>query len=325
MQLLGQLSDLKQAAPDLAAVEQRMKETVWSPVSFVENLGSYALSGKGKLLRPLLVMLSSSFYPADQDAVLDTAAAVELIHTASLVHDDIVDGAVLRRGQATLHKRSGSRAAVLVGDYLLAKALGLLNLHKQYSLTSVMSRVIALMCEGELEQINGAFNLEKTEEEYFRYVWKKTGCLLGASCEAGGVLSKAPANQVMLLRDFGEQLGCVFQIVDDILDFTGDPGKLGKLVGGDLVNGNYTLPVVYLLQHDTYRTRAEALLADQNITGREVQKLTVMLHDSGALENAHVRVKERVIQAKQNLGLLPECNAKVLMSDLVDQIAGRLM
>ncbi len=318
--------------PDMQEVGEVIRDSLQYPAGPLQEMVDHLLQSDGKKLRPLLVMLSTGLFPRTsspvcRDAMLQTAAAVELIHTASLVHDDIIDGAAQRRGNATLHRRWDDRSATLVGDHLLCRAFNLVSdLEQNAALLPLMARSVYLMCRGEVRQLSKSFDWEISEQEYFRCNYLKTSQFLAVCCEAGGQVALASSTQLKALREYGFNLGQAFQIVDDILDYTEDPDLLGKPVGSDLQQGVVTLPLIYALRkHERYR----ALL--KTVTSRRVslrpalqQQLRKIVYNSGALHYASAKARQAGTAARGALQELPSAPSRQVLDRMVEAVTGRI-
>lgn len=231
---------------DLQAVGERLLTQLDDPVA---QRAAYLVVAGGKRLRPALVLLSGLGGRApERSALIDAAAAVEMIHTATLIHDDIIDQSRTRRHQPTLHRRWGAERALLTGDYLYATAFTLLAGLRQPAPMRIMADVCQQLSRGELLEVEARFRLDLTEREYLDIIQEKTAALIGGCCRIGGSLSGATGQTLERLGEFGLNLGMAFQIVDDCLDLTGDPRRLGKSIHADLDKGALSLPVIFLTQ-----------------------------------------------------------------------------
>lgn len=231
---------------DLGAVESILTENTASEYSFVDMAVQHVVEGGGKRLRPILVLLSARAcgYVGSDAHIL--AAVVELIHVASLVHDDVLDEAAIRRGRETLQTKWGNKVAVLVGDYLHARVLSMLVSRKSDDpAMDILADTTQAMCEGEVIHAYKSGDFEISEEEYLKIIRFKTGKLITASCTLGANLGTDDKKQINAITEYGEQIGIAFQIVDDILDFVEAPEKLGKNAYGDLREGKLTFPIIY--------------------------------------------------------------------------------
>jgi octaprenyl-diphosphate synthase len=230
---------------DLQKVETRLQEVLNSQDKSVAKIGRYLLRSRGKRLRPALTLLSSRMGKTKRSQAIDLAASIELVHTATLVHDDVIDNATLRRKQPALNVKFGPDMAILFGDFLFSKSFKLLSALKIPKITSVLLQATNTVCRGEMQQLNKVFR-PVGENEYIKVVARKTAALFSASAEAGGILGDVSNKKMRALQKYGHNLGISFQIVDDCLDFIGDEKKTGKTGRLDAKSGKMTLPVIHL-------------------------------------------------------------------------------
>src|SRR5207344_3311781 len=235
---------------DLEAVEREFVRHIQSRVALIPEMGRYIQKSGGKRVRPAVLLMAARLAGYTGDRAVLYAAVVEFIHTATLVHDDIIDDADLRRGRAAVHSRWGNDITVLLGDYLYIKSMALALTHDTLDLVRVLCDVTLQMIEGELYQLTKNGDADITEDDHFDIIRRKTAYLFGGCAEIGGMLGKVGAEREQALREYGFSLGIAFQLVDDLLDVTGDAEALGKPVGGDLREGKMTLPLIHLLQQD---------------------------------------------------------------------------
>lgn len=323
--------------PGMRQVDEAIREALNLSLTGdrLREMLDYLISGPGKKVRPLLVLLSAALFndpsrgagefmlPA---AAVNAAAAAELIHTASLIHDDIVDRASLRRGRQALHQRWGGQAAVLAGDFLLAKAFKLLaDLEQSSRLLPLMARSVSLMCRGESCQLARLYDYSISEEEYLRFNYLKTSNFLAACCEAGGLLSgREDCHELRALRRYGCQLGQAFQIVDDILDFTPSPEKLGKPVGADLRQGVVTLPLIFFLRgRRRFREIFEGIRNRQELPAAFAEQLAEAVRGSGALEQAYRRALKSKQAALEALKQFPASGSRRMMWQMAEAVTAR--
>ncbi len=240
----------------LAQVEQECRRHLRSEVGVIDELGQYIADGGGKRVRPILLLLSSQLcgYKGDRDVMF--ASVFEFIHTATLVHDDVIDEAELRRGRGSLNARWGNGLTVLLGDYLYIKSMNMALAADDLEIIRILAQITLKMIEGELIADRRRSDIEVTEEEHLEIIRRKTACLFAGCGRVAGVLSQAPPGKVQALSDYGMNLGMAFQIVDDLLDFTAMESVLGKPVASDLREGKLTLPLIYLLQKNDPGERA---------------------------------------------------------------------
>lgn len=260
----------------------------------------HLLVAGGKHLRPLLVVLSAEAVRSTgagaapthagptEEALYDVAAAVEMIHVASLIHDDIIDEAATRRSVPSVNARWDAHTAVLAGDYLFASAFGVLARYAHLGMAELMTGAIRQMCQGEILQREQAFNPDLTEEEYVDRVRGKTAALLAAACEAGARLSGADPVRAGALREYGLALGLAFQVIDDVLDLDGEDEALGKATGSDLRQGVVTLPVIHLLAEPRWKERFSPLIRRRTIGQELAEEIRLAARESGATERARL-------------------------------------
>lgn len=232
----------------LDQVRDRLQELLITGNPDIDQVMNYLLEGDGKMLRPRLVYAVSSLHSHDEAVVRDIAAALELIHMASLVHDDIIDQAETRRNRPSLNQRWGNQASLLTGDYLFATAFKLINQHQLCEVMSDVTSTIQMMCSGEIKQMGMLYNIEVTEADYYDRILSKTACLFASCCRSASYAINLPPRETALLNQYGLCLGFAYQIIDDVLDFVADSQVLGKPAASDLTQGNITLPVILALQ-----------------------------------------------------------------------------
>ena len=308
---------------DLERVERKMREVSRIEYEQMRVILDYLLSGGGKRLRPALVLLSSKFYPADADKITSLAAAVETLHTATLVHDDLIDNAFLRRGNPTLNALWNSAATVLTGDYLFAQAAAFAAETKCVRVISIFAQTLMSICSGELNQIFGSDGRQPTREYYYQRIYSKTASLFAASAEAGALLGEAPQTEAQALRDYGYNLGMAFQIVDDILDFAGNEGDLGKPIGSDLRQGIITLPTICFLEANPGDETLTKVLSSRDEGDDEVRAAVEMIKESGAIESSITEARRFAAGSRDALSILPHNEYRQAMLDLVDFVMER--
>lgn len=279
-------------------VNKRLQEVLYCGTAEVDHILNYLVENGGKMLRPRMVYLCGAIYPNDENRLIDIAVAVELIHLASLVHDDIIDNSELRRGKPSLNQRWGSQVSVLTGDYLFAAAFNLISQCNSVAVMENLTNTIKVMCSGEIKQLGMLFDLNLREEDYFDKTYGKTACLFASSCAVGAILGKAPAKQIRMLEQFGLYLGYAYQIIDDVLDFVSDSELLGKPVASDLSQGNITLPVILALKDHRQGEKLRNILQNGISAPGKLNQVQKILEESGALEES-IRLSRQYL----NLGL----------------------
>ncbi len=284
---------------DLTAVRQRMLAQLEDPV--VRKV-VYLVTAGGKRLRPALVFLAAQAGASpDRAALIDTATAVELIHTATLIHDDIIDQSPLRRAQPTFHMRWGTERAVLMGDYLYATAFTLLARAGSTEVLRVMSDVCRQLCRGELREVEARYRLDLTEAEYFDIIRDKTASLISGCCRSGALLGGCAPEAVERLTQFGINFGLAFQIIDDCLDLTGDQRQLGKSILTDLDKGCLSLPIIYLTRRLRPRERGRlfAPLRTHATDPAFLARVARAAQETGAVDQARERAGALMTEAQE--------------------------
>ncbi len=296
---------LRPVQEGLEAVSQRMLSLLTDPVA---RKVVYLVTGGGKRLRPALVLLTGASGPSPRrEALIDTATAVELIHTATLIHDDIIDESQLRRSQPAFHERWGTERAVLMGDYLYATAFALLSQLDEPRVMRVMSEVCQQLCRGELREVEARFRFDLTEGEYFDIIRDKTASLVSGCCRSGALLGGHTPEATERLAAFGMQFGLAFQIIDDCLDLTGDPRQLGKSILADLDKGALSLPMIYLARtlSASERTRLFAPLRRHATTPTALRHIAKAAHAHGTIARAQARAATLIDGALEALADTP--------------------
>ncbi|HUW63267.1 MAG TPA: polyprenyl synthetase family protein [Spirochaetia bacterium] len=308
---------------DLEAVERELERVVRLPDPSLTETSRHLLTAGGKRMRPAFCLLAARFTPCALERVVPLAASLELIHMASLVHDDVVDEALIRRGQPTVRARWGNRISTHMGDYLFAQSLVLISTYGEPLVQRVLADTSVKMCQGEIHQIAGAFDVDQDLKDYLGRINRKTALLIAASCQLGGVVSGAPPQVWRRLLCFGRYLGMAFQVVDDILDFVADQNELGKPVGSDLAQGILTLPAIRALDHSPARERLRTLLQRRLAGEGDLQEAVDLILVCGAIEYSFAIAARYVAKAKEHLALLPGCEAKAVLDRIADFVTVR--
>jgi octaprenyl-diphosphate synthase len=315
----------KDIRPDLDRVEEQLEAWSRSANPLTAEVSRYVLRKRGKRLRPALVLLTSRlFAPAAKEAVF-MASLVELIHTASLIHDDIIDRAETRRGVESVHRRWGPNITVLLGDYLYIKSIGL-SLQSRYDwIIRLLAEVSAEMIEGELDEYAVGGDLGVSEELYLGIIGKKTASLFAACCRIGAGLGGATDSEESALAEFGRNLGLCFQVIDDLLDFTGDESVLGKPILSDLAEGRVTLPLIQILKTDgrPHREGIAGLIGRKEISAEDRERLLGLLSETGALAYTEAKAGEYARRALDLLGAFPDSSPRRLLAELTRFVLSR--
>lgn len=313
---------------DMDRMERRIFESLGTDVTLIQEVGRYILAAGGKRFRPLLHLICSRLCGYNgHDVEYLIGSVVEFIHTASLLHDDVVDEAKLRRGRSSANSLWGNQASILVGDFLYSKALYHAVRLQNQRVMDVLSETTTTMSEGEVLQLMQIKNIDMTEAEYFRLVECKTGILIAAACRLGAVISKAPLSWEDAVAAYGKKLGLAFQITDDTLDYAADQRLLGKMPGKDLAEGKVTLPLIYLMRKASPEEKEhikDILLSDE-IVEADLEYTLTMLSKHGAVEDALQRAQAFSDEAKQALSVFPDSVHRRSLMTIADYVVQRDM
>ncbi len=302
------------ALNELAIVEKELASVIVSQEALVTDIGSHLLRAGGKRLRPALFVLCAKGRGAAAVS-LSVAVAIELIHMATLVHDDVIDGAATRRSLPTANARWGNHVSVLTGDYFFAKAFSLIAANAGAEALTILTDSICAICEGEISQASDLFNPRQTEDAYLNRIGKKTAGFIAASCELGALAAGLPAADVAALRQYGHAIGMAFQITDDILDVTASTEQIGKPAGNDLRQGVLTLPVIYALANSPRKSELAELIAARDMAAAKLAGGLAIVRETDAVEYSYRRVSQYLAAAR---GALPASLAADVRSALVD-------
>ena len=300
---------------EFASVSKLIVSELKSDVGLVENIGHYIVDSGGKRLRPVVVLLAALANGYKGSQHIQMAAVIEFIHTATLLHDDVVDVSALRRGRDTANAQWGNAPSVLVGDFLYSRAFQMLVAIGDMPIMSIMADATNVISEGEVQQMGNAGNSNLTEDIYLQVIYRKTAKLFEAAAQTGASL--ASVNQAAM-ADYGKYLGMAFQIADDVLDYQGDIDSIGKHVGDDLAEGKMTLPLIYTRDNcDT----AQALVICQAIENKSAEhfnQILELIRAAGGLEYSLQKAQQQADLAKAALAALPESDYKTVMLELAD-------
>ncbi|MEM1057494.1 MAG: polyprenyl synthetase family protein [Bacteroidota bacterium] len=308
---------------DLATFREHFREAMRSRVTLLDRVTQYVLRQKGKEIRPTLVLLSAEMCGGVREESYTAAALVELLHTATLVHDDVVDEADTRRGVFTLHKVWMNKVAVLFGDYLLSRGLLLALDRKQYQLLHTMSDAVRRMSEGELLQIETARKQDITEATYFQIIGDKTGSLIAACLAAGAESAGADEDTASHVRQLGEKLGLAFQIRDDLFDY--DAADTGKPVGLDLQDRKMTLPLILALKNaeEAERRRILRIVRKRKKTPKTIREVVRWVHEAGGVDAARGQMESLAAEAAEGFRQYPPSEAREALIGLCAYIVAR--
>jgi geranylgeranyl pyrophosphate synthase len=328
---------LEPLAADLELVEQKLREPVHLDYPQLTAVLHSLLDSGGKRLRPGLALSAGRLYTAGRDKLISLAASVEMLHTATLVHDDLIDGALIRRGSTTVNARWSTGATVLTGDYLFARAAALAAETNHVRVMAIFADTLMTICSGELRQIFDRHDLPRLDSEeawhaalarYDERIHAKTASLFAAATESAAVLGGASPAEEIALREYGRFLGMGFQIIDDVLDFQGDQDLLGKPVGGDLREGIVTLPVLhYWRSHPDDEELVAVVRGDERDVDNSqlVSKVVAAIRESGAVALAMERARDFISRSQAALAVLPAGEARDVLYNLAEYTISRQM
>lgn len=307
---------------DLTKVDEHIKNVLSSKQKILESALKELLEAGGKRLRPALVLLSGKFGKYDEKRLIPLAAAVEILHMATLVHDDIIDESKIRRGRPTIQSRWGKDVAVFTGDFLFAKTFLLLAHSTTVENMQGLSKVVKAVCEGEIAQYQSRYDKHVTIRQYLKRIGRKTALLFALSCYIGAKESECSLKVVRCLREFGFNFGMAFQITDDLLDFTGNPVKMGKPVGSDFIQGVYTLPLIYAI-NSSYRDEVIGILDKEDYVPEDVERVIELVYASGGIEYSKNLARDYLKRARTFIDGLVSIPAKAALQNLVEGLIER--
>ncbi|QEY24625.1 octaprenyl diphosphate synthase [Neisseria animalis] len=304
---------------DLAKVNAVISSAVQSDVALISQIGTYIISAGGKRLRPIMTILAGKSVGYDDEKLYSLAAMVEFIHTSTLLHDDVVDESDLRRGRETANNLFGNAAAVLVGDFLYTRAFQLMVASESMKILEVMASATNIIAEGEVMQLMNIGNTDITEEQYVQVIQYKTAKLFEAAAQVGAILGGATPEQEQALKDYGMYVGTAFQIIDDVLDYSGETEEIGKNVGDDLAEGKPTLPLIYLMRNGSEEAANDVRYALENADRSLFEKIHAHVVNSEALEYATSEARKAVEKAVACLDVLPDNDITQAMRQLAQE------
>ncbi len=308
----------------LPQVEERILEILATPNELSSEVIRYFFKSKGKYLRPALVLFGAAFEPSVSDQVISTAAALEIFHSATLIHDDIIDSAYLRRNLPTVNAKWNSQVAVLVGDYLHDKAIGAIFNTKNDKVIASFLNTAGVVCDGEILELKEKNNFNLKEETYFTIIERKTAALLATCLECGAILANLSMEQILALKKFGLYFGMAFQILDDCLDFMGKENEFGKTLGADLQAGVLTLPLIRLIALLDENRKAEIFSrVKSGLNYVQLDDLVRLLEEHGALEYSIQKARDYTDLAALELSVFPESPVRESLKSLLQYVLQR--
>lgn len=291
---------------DFAALNQNVVKQLHSEVPLIENIGQYLIEAGGKRIRPLLVLLCSRAFNYQGDQHVNLATVIEFLHTATLLHDDVVDMSEMRRGKPTANLQWGNPSSVLVGDFIYSRAFQLLVDIADMQIMEVMATTTNKISEGEVLQLVNQHNVAATEIDYMNVIHNKTAILFAAACSSAAILANTDLSTQEKLHTFGLEVGLAFQLIDDVLDYSGDSKELGKNVGDDLAEGKPTLPLIYVMQNGNADQKQLISTAIKEGGLDRLDEIIAVVKQSGALEYTHQKALERIVIAQECLAVVPD-------------------
>lgn len=310
---------------DLKQVEQQFRKDLQSDVPLIRKVGEYVLSSGGKRVRPALLLLAARLAGYTGDKAVPLASVIEFVHTATLLHDDVVDSATLRRGLASANTLWGNEASVLVGDFLFSKSFSLMVGVGSLDILRVLSDATTVIAEGEVMQLLCTGEIDLSEERYINVIRSKTAILMSAACEAGAILGAVPQNQQEALADFGMDLGIAFQLMDDILDYVATEEEFGKSIGHDLEEGKITLPLIHTLKKCTDSERAviATVVEQDEMSLDDFRAVSGLVKEYGGIAYTVAAANFYINRCKSHLDLFPSSPVREALLSLSEYVVTR--
>lgn len=310
---------------ELKNVELQFRRDLQSDVHLIRKVGEYLLSSGGKRIRPALLILSAKLCGYEGERHVSMASVIEFIHTATLLHDDVVDNASLRRGIASANTLWGNEASVLVGDYLFSKSFSIIVEDGDLGILRVISDATTKIAEGEVLQLASMSDLAMTEEKYLDVVKSKTAVLLATACHVGALLGGACGEREIALRDFGMDVGIAFQLIDDTLDYVSSEEKFGKSIGHDLEEGKVTLPLIHTLKQcsPSEKKQIEDVILSATLQDDGFRRVVSLVSTYGGIEYTIQTAREYVERGKSRLESFPESPYRQALLSLADHVVTR--
>ncbi|OGU00892.1 MAG: octaprenyl diphosphate synthase [Geobacteraceae bacterium GWC2_48_7] len=310
---------------DLKRVEQQFRKDLESDVPLIRKVGEYVLSSGGKRVRPALLLLAAQLSGYGGDKAVPLASVVEFIHTATLLHDDVVDSATLRRGLASANTLWGNEASVLVGDFLFSKSFSLMVAVGSLDILRVLSGATTIIAEGEVMQLLSTGELDLTEERYISVVRAKTAILMSAACESGAILGSASSEKQRAMASFGMDLGIAFQLMDDTLDYIATEEEFGKSIGHDLEEGKITLPLIHTLKNctDSERNTIAAVIEKDEMSLDDFREVSGLVKHYGGIEYTVASARSYITTCRSTLNDFDDSPVKDALLELAEYVVIR--
>lgn len=320
------MSDFNLFSPienELNEVEQQLTKNIITNIDILHEASVHLINAGGKRLRPAFALLAARLFQKDINNTIPMAVALELVHMATLVHDDVIDNSVTRRGTITVKKGWGNRVSIYSGNYILARSLALVAEYNRSDLLNIMAETSMKIVEGEIIQMLSSFNVDMGLKNYLRRIERKTALLISVSCQLGALVCDAPAKYVNDLQKYGYFLGMAFQVTDDILDLIADEEVLGKPTGSDIRQGVITLPALYAMHHSKHAKELKIALASSEICNNNTEKIIEMIQDSDGIDYSYYVSQRYARKAQAQLKNLPDVPEKEALYDIASYILER--
>lgn len=315
---------IRLAKPDMSSVNQLIHQQLSSDVTLIQQLGLYIINGGGKRIRPLLAVLAGRALGQFSEKHVHIAAIIEFIHTATLLHDDVVDESTLRRGRETANELFGNQASVLVGDFLYSRSFQMMVSLQSLTVMDVLANATNVIAEGEVMQLMNCNDPETTEARYMDVIYCKTARLFEAATQLAAVISERSDDEQEAMRKYGMHVGTAFQLIDDLLDYTAETAELGKNIGDDLAEGKPTLPLIYILSHGNDHQKALVKEAIETGNGTEhFDEILAAIKETGALDYTQQKAETEADLAIAQLNFLEESEFKAALIALANAAVKR--
>ncbi len=313
----------KQINDELAIVEQKLITSIHTDLTLLDQASTHLVKAGGKRLRPAFTLLSAKMFAESLDDVIPLAVALELIHMATLVHDDVIDNSNLRRGIETVKSGWGNRVSIYAGNYVFAKSLSLVALYQRSDIIEVLAEASMRICEGEIRQMYSCYDVNQGLKDYMRRIECKTALLISVSCQLGAMVINAGPAEIQALKRYGYYLGMAFQVTDDILDFVATEEILGKPVGSDIRQGVITLPAIYAMKYDPRGEELKELLSSPEKCSQRAEDIINIVTQSDGIDYAYQVSCKFTEMATKQLQFLPDVPVRHSMEDIAKFISGR--
>ncbi len=310
-------------APELNIVEEELPKSINTNIDILHDASVHLIHAGGKRLRPAFALLAANLFHDNIDDVIPMAVALELVHMATLVHDDVIDNSMSRRGTITVKKGWGNRVSIYAGNYILATALAIVSQYKRNDLLDIMAETSIRICEGEIIQMFGSFDVNIGLKNYLRRIERKTALLIAISCKLGALIVHAPPEDIKALEKYGYYLGMAFQVTDDILDLVADEEVLGKPIGSDIKSGVITLPALYAMHHSSHKNKLRAYLSSPEMCNTKTIEIIDIIQDSDGIDYAYHVSKRYAKKAQKQLNQLPDVPGNQVLYDIANYILER--